>query len=58
MKTKEEIIEIIEREFGYVYCHNCAHNLVHGHCEECHRKYMNWEISHEVAKKIADRILN
>ena len=58
MKTREEIIEILEKEFGHVYCHNCEHDMNFGSCEECHRKYMNWKISHETAEKIADRILN
>ena len=58
MKTREEIIEILEREFGCIYCYNCAHDTNVSACEECHRKYMKWEISHETAEKIADRILN
>ena len=58
MKTKEEIIAILESEFGYVYCHNCAYNMNNKACEDCHRKYMNWEISPIVSEKIANEILN
>ena len=58
MKTKEEIIEILEKEFGYIYCHNCKHNLESNSCDECHRKYMNWEISPETAERLAYKILS
>lgn len=58
MKTKEEIANILLSRINYIYCHNCAFgNSDSSMCEECHRKYMNWELSKEYAEKIAEEIL-
>ena len=61
MKSKEEIIEILKREFGYIYCYNCKYEQEDSEsdsCEWCHRKYMNWSISDSAAEEIAEEICN
>lgn len=58
MKTKEEIVNILLKELTCIYCYNCAFgNGDYSRCEECHRKYMNWELSKEYAEVIAEQIL-
>ena len=57
MKSKEEIIEILINSLDSVYCDTCSSNLSGEHCEECIRKQMNWGISENYAKMIADEIL-
>ena len=57
MKTKEEIVNILLGDLCYVYCDNCAHKMTSSRCDECHRKYMNWELSESAAEEIADKIM-
>ena len=58
MLNKQEIISILMDEVGAVYCTNCRFDMDDDHCEFCHRKYMNWQLSDEVAERIADKILD
>jgi len=37
MKIKEEIVEILMRNFDSVYCDTCEHEDS-GRCDECHRR--------------------
>lgn len=58
MKAKEEFIEFLMNELSRVYCHNCKgndNNAESDFCDDCHRKYMNWEISRNTAERIADK---
>lgn len=53
MSKKEELIEFIHGELDNIYCYNCKHQ---GDCEndECHRKYMGWQVSDGVVNKIVE----
>ena len=53
MSKKEELIEFIHGELDYIYCYNCKHQ---NDCEndECHRKYMGWQVSDEVVDRIVE----
>lgn len=53
MKSKDEIIEILIKNFDSVYCDTCDGKC----CEDCHRKAINWSISNQFAEVIADEIL-
>jgi hypothetical protein len=55
MKNKDEIVEILMGYFDSVYCDSCEHDDS-SRCDECHRKAMNWGISEDYAKKIAEEI--
>ena len=57
MKTKEEISEYLQKEFGSVYCYNCKHGMQDSACDECHRKSMNWGLDSGNADAIAEEIL-
>lgn len=52
-----KISKILEDELCYVYCTNCKYDMDDDRCENCHRKYMNWELSEEEAIRIADKII-
>ena len=54
---KEKIIKILIDNLSYVYCYNCSGELDDNNCDDCHRKYMNWQISQKYAEKITDEIL-
>lgn len=56
MSLQEKIADILERELYYVYCFNCKNGLDDESCGDCHRKYMNWSISHSAAMSIAQII--
>ena len=56
MMKEREIVDYLLEYFNSVYCYNCAGQDRDELCEECHRKYMNWELSEEAAVKIAARI--
>lgn len=56
--SKEKIKQVLCDRLSSIYCYNCAYDGEDGtRCEECHRKYMNWELSTEAAEKIANEIL-
>jgi len=52
----ENVAEIIHEELQYIYCHNCSSQKTEKRCDECHRKAMNWQLSIEAAKLIAEKI--
>ena len=56
MKNKEEIVDILMGYFDSVYCDSCEHDDT-SRCDECHRKAMNWGISEDFAKKVAEEIV-
>lgn len=61
------IQNILKKEFGYIYCHNCAFESITGQeaektygyygCDSCHRKNIGWEISDGTSEKLAKDIL-
>lgn len=55
MRTKEEVKEILRREFGDIYCYNCA-NQGTDRCDWCHRKAMAWKPSEEFVEDVAEDI--
>lgn len=62
-----KIQNILKKEFGYIYCHNCAFQNItekeaekaYGYygCDSCHRKNIGWEISESTSEKLAEGIL-
>ena len=57
----DQISELLMMEFCSVYCYNCAYNYEkidqsEDGCYMCHRKYMNWELDINDAKRIAKNI--
>ena len=59
---KEEIIKLLNKEFGYIYCHNCASSGLDEdneeyYCDDCCRKSMGWSISDITAERLASSIL-
>lgn len=58
MKTKGEIVETLMGYLDSVYCDSCDAKDNGHKCDECHRKAMNWGISEDYAKIIADDILS
>lgn len=63
-ELKDRIADFLYDVLDHVYCDSCRYNnkkeyeydKYHG-CEDCYRKYMNWEISKERAEYIANAIL-
>ncbi len=55
--NKQDIINILKKNFSSVYCDTCNAYLDADKCEWCHRKYMNWGISDESAEDIAEEII-
>ena len=53
MNKKERLLEFIHGELDHIYCYNCKHN---DNCEndDCHRKYMGWQVSDEVVDEIVE----
>ena len=57
MNANNKIADIIEESLEYIYCHNCKHKDTDDEtCDYCNRKSMGWEISHDEAMKIANKI--
>lgn len=55
---KENIVKILRKELGHIYCHNCAHNFFESTgCDDCNRKQMGWGLGLVAAIKIASQIL-
>lgn len=47
-------------ELSDIYCHNCRGNddkVNADFCEDCHRKYINWELSQTTAEAIAEKAI-
>lgn len=58
LRNKDKIAEVIENSFAGIYCDTCYYDMDSDACECCHRKYMNWIVSKEYARIIADRIID
>ena len=61
MKDNEKIINILTSNLSYCYCDNCEFGnwdkYQDTRCEDCHRKYQNWQLSSYTAAEIAEQIL-
>ena len=56
MDNKYKIIDILLEEFCSVYCDTCKYYDTNS-CDECHRKYMNWALSVNTARTLAEEII-
>ena len=58
---EEKITKILTDELCYCYCDNCEFanwdKYQDTRCEDCHRKYQNWRLSEDTAKKLAKQII-
>lgn len=50
--TFDEKIKWLMKELNHVYCDTCGNE----DCDDCHRKYMNWQISEAVATSIVKKL--
>ena len=56
---KDKIAQFIYDYLDWAYCDNCRHNSEDsGECEWCHRKNISWGIGKEIAKDLADKIMD
>lgn len=53
--TRKKLIEKIVY-ITMPYCNNCRHDMEDECCEDCHRKYMMWELRDDVADEIIDLV--
>lgn len=54
----KQFTDYIKNKLDSVYCYNCKGNdddVEPDFCDDCHRKYMNWEISDYTANQIAEK---
>ena len=59
MKTREEIIKILESTFDCAGCSTCNHKGTDSYeCDGCAKYDSNWTISTKIVQEIADEILN
>lgn len=56
MKSKDGIVELLMEGLETIYCNTCRSRNNYENCDECNRKMMNWGISEDYAKKLADQI--
>lgn len=54
---KAELTKFIQDALGYAYCDNCRGNddMDFEGCDNCHRKYIGWEIRPSTAARIAEK---
>lgn len=60
-KTKEAISDLIYKTFDNIDCDNCRYDYIDNyyyHCEDCHRKAMNWSVARHVCDNLAEKILS
>ena len=61
LNKEEKIAKILTNEPCYCYCDNCEFGnwdkYQDRECDDCHRKYQNWRLSKNTAKKLAKRII-
>lgn len=61
LNKEEKIVKILTDELCYCYCDNCEFGNWNKYqdrkCDDCHRKYQNWRLSEETAKKLAEQII-
>lgn len=59
---KKKFVSYLISELCYIYCHNCRGNekdkVNTDFCEDCHRKYINWELSQATAETIAEKAIS
>lgn len=55
--TKEERVRFLEECLCSVYCDTCRHGNDGDGCDYCHRKAMNWGLSHEAAEEIIEKLI-
>ena len=59
-KNKEAISNLIYKAFYDIYCDNCRYDDTDNfyyHCEDCHRKAMNWSVARSACDDLAERII-
>ena len=56
MTIKSQIKNILLKNLQYADCDNCKYQNT-DNCDECHRKYISWSLSSEVAENIAGKIM-
>ena len=59
-KNKEAISNLIYKAFDDIYCDNCRYDDTDNfyyHCEDCHRKVMNWSVARSACDDLAERII-
>ena len=56
MTIKSKIKDTLLKNFQYIDCDNCKYQNT-SNCDECHRKYISWSLSPEVAGDIAEEII-
>ena len=49
-------MDILLKEFDYVYCDTCKYYDTDS-CDDCHRKYINWALSVNTARRLAEEII-
>lgn len=58
---ENKIAKILTDELCYCYCDNCEFGDWDKYqdigCDNCHRKYQNWRLSEETAKRLAEQII-
>lgn len=54
---KEALKAILLKQFSSVYCDTCGSEGTEKHCEDCHRKAMNWSMSDMCAESLAEKII-
>lgn len=60
-KYKEAISDLIYNTLDNIYCDNCRYEDMDNfyyHCEDCHRKAMNWSVARQVCDELAEEIVN
>ena len=61
-KIEEKMVNILTDTLSYCYCDNCKYGdyekYGNNHCNDCHRKYVNWALSPETAEEIIEKIIN
>ena len=52
----QKVMDILLKEFDYVYCDTCKYYDTDS-CDDCHRKYINWALSVNTARRLAEEII-
>ena len=52
----KKIMNILLENFYHVYCDTCKYYDTDS-CDDCHRKYMNWALSVDTARTLAEEII-
>ncbi|WP_206459325.1 hypothetical protein [Anaerovorax sp. IOR16] len=56
MMAKSEAIHYLANKLSSIYCNTCVHQISARKCETCHRKNMNYGLSHTEAATIINKI--